>query len=171
MSKKIFAVLLMLMLIPICQSQAATTYTFEITEHYATDGIVDINDKIGAFTSNISGIAGTDWVIDTISAPYSGWYFDEGDFTLPNVHLFGGSDFSYPPDAPVNSGIVLTIIAPNDYPLVLSDFIAYNYLGPEFTGDYSASLTPSAVPIPGALWLLGSGLVGMVGVRRKLGKA
>ena len=30
------------------------------------------------------------------------------------------------------------------------------------------NITVNAVPIPGALWLLGSGLIGMVGLRRKL---
>lgn len=44
--------------------------------------------------------------------------------------------------------------------------------------DSLAITTPSAtdgsvnvVPIPGAIWLLGSGLIGMVGIRRKLGKS
>ncbi len=39
-------------------------------------------------------------------------------------------------------------------------------------GSFEGTLTHlSAVPIPAAIWLLGSGLIGLVGFRRKLGKA
>jgi hypothetical protein len=31
----------------------------------------------------------------------------------------------------------------------------------------TSTLTVSPTPIPGAIWLLGSGLVGLVGIRRK----
>jgi hypothetical protein len=35
-------------------------------------------------------------------------------------------------------------------------------------GDFvKANLSYNAVPIPGALWLLGGGLIGLVGIRRK----
>ena len=42
---------------------------------------------------------------------------------------------------------------------------------PEFDGHYAdnVSLTISQVPIPGAIWLLGSGLLGIIGLRRKRG--
>jgi hypothetical protein len=33
---------------------------------------------------------------------------------------------------------------------------------------YSVTLTPSAVPVPAAVWLFGSGLLGLVGIRRKM---
>jgi hypothetical protein len=37
--------------------------------------------------------------------------------------------------------------------------------------DYATiSGTTSAVPIPAAVWLLGSGLAGLVGIRRRLGR-
>lgn len=34
-------------------------------------------------------------------------------------------------------------------------------------GDNLLTFSPSAVPVPGAAWLLGSGLLGLVGLRRK----
>lgn len=38
-------------------------------------------------------------------------------------------------------------------------------------GAYAfASFEPSQVPVPGAVWLLGSGFIGLVGIRRKLKK-
>jgi len=36
---------------------------------------------------------------------------------------------------------------------------------------FGVAFNPTPVPIPGAVWLLGSGLVGLVGLRGKLGKA
>jgi hypothetical protein len=41
--------------------------------------------------------------------------------------------------------------------------------GQYFVGDgYVAELTANAVPVPGAVWLLGSALLGIVGIRRKI---
>lgn len=37
----------------------------------------------------------------------------------------------------------------------------------DFTQLASWSLTPTSVPVPGAVWLFGSALVGVVGLRRK----
>ncbi len=36
-----------------------------------------------------------------------------------------------------------------------------------FAGSTNASLPPNAVPVPAAAWLLGSGLIGLVGVSRR----
>jgi hypothetical protein len=35
-------------------------------------------------------------------------------------------------------------------------------------GYFEVDFTVSEVPIPGAVWLLGSGLIGIIGFRRKL---
>ena len=37
-------------------------------------------------------------------------------------------------------------------------------------GAYVINISSTPVPIPGAIWLLGSGLIGIVGIRRKLKK-
>ena len=51
------------------------------------------------------------------------------------------------------------------------DQVKFNWKGLSFTTDtyFNASLDfgQNAVPIPGALWLLGSGLLGLVAVRRR----
>lgn len=56
--------------------------------------------------------------------------------------------------------------------LALSDghFVNGGWQGPEGAGgtlDLTVTYTHTPVPIPGAVWLLGSGLVGIAGLRRK----
>jgi hypothetical protein len=40
---------------------------------------------------------------------------------------------------------------------------------PDGTSDYVGSFTLQVVPLPGAVWLLGSGLFGLIGIRRRMG--
>lgn len=78
-----------------------------------------------------------------------------------NVDLGFLSSF-FGPDGTVAP--VPSAIAPGD----IQDDIFYHDLDTD-AGFYSlnnASLTVSAVPVPGALWLFGSGLVAMLGLRR-----
>jgi hypothetical protein len=50
-----------------------------------------------------------------------------------------------------------------------SDGVPGEIIGGQLTGWYNYSAQVH-VPIPGALWLLGSGLIGIVGIRRKFKK-
>ena len=40
--------------------------------------------------------------------------------------------------------------------------------GSTSTSQWTATTTATATPIPAAAWLLGSGLMGLVGIRRKM---
>jgi hypothetical protein len=85
------------------------------------------------------------------------------------------------------------IIEPNPYPVTHPDIasVATMFNGPPFgigttfyngpfdhVGVYNSlepirftmTITNSTVPVPAAVWLLGSGLVALIGIRRKLKK-
>ena len=50
--------------------------------------------------------------------------------------------------------------------VVLGD--AINHRGMEITGNFTSfTLTPAAVPIPAAAWLFGTGLLGLLGLKRR----
>lgn len=40
-----------------------------------------------------------------------------------------------------------------------------------FSWSYDLTITPQAVPVPPAIWLLGSGIIGLIGVGRRSTKA
>jgi len=50
------------------------------------------------------------------------------------------------------------------------DFIPYAYDADLDGMSVHVILSGSRIPIPGAIWLLGSGLIGLVGFRRKFRK-
>jgi len=144
------------MFIGVCQSEAATTYIFEVSNVPYTDP-PDTVTNITAFTADINGGA---WELGTIFSRYvADWAFDEG----PGI-LFGGADLSTAGDVPLINGPVIEVIALDDDPLTLSNFTAFD-LDVKPNGSVTASLNP--VPIPSAILLLGGGLIGLVGLRRR----
>ena len=62
----------------------------------------------------------------------------------------------------------------NDNPASPLDKYAFNYNGEGWQSsvstNFAARVQADAVPIPGAFWLLGSGLISIVGIRRKIKK-
>lgn len=62
----------------------------------------------------------------------------------------------------------------NEYGYVYKDHTSYWLSGASITPTYGSSLTlgsylvqPSAVPVPGAVWLFGSGLIGLIGIAKR----
>jgi len=144
------------MFIGVCQSEAATTYIFEVSNVPYTDPPTT-QTNISAFFVDIIG---GDWELGTISDRYAvDWGFDEGP-----AEYFGGADFTNLGEVPLINGPVAEIIAINDDALTLSNFAAYT-AEPALNLSVTANLTP--VPIPSAILLLGGGLIGLVGLRRK----
>ena len=68
----------------------------------------------------------------------------------------------------VDSGTKSGNLAPDDYEF----FIYTGGEGSEFGeyGGYDVEFSVSNVPLPGGIWLLGTGLIGIIGIRRKLKK-
>ena len=51
------------------------------------------------------------------------------------------------------------------------DFGSWEPYGPASDGNRAFQLyTGDPVPLPGAVWLLGSGLLGLIGLRQQLGR-
>lgn len=119
------------------------------TQTNVSPGIISSPGAGLLHSSFLSGDPSTDVSFDLGAHLLGSFAFD----IAPPLHLFDGSaDFA-----------VLT----QEGDLNSDMFLTSNYDILKLPAVLGADVGTAPVPIPGALWLLGSGLVGLVGLRRK----
>jgi hypothetical protein len=105
-------------------------------------------DSLFVTTSNVSGP-------DAFSASF-------GAYTSSFATV--AADYFLPLGS-TTSNLVLTAIGPGEYSLSMFGQTA-NAEG-AYSLDYTIQMNVSAIPVPAAAWLFGSGLVGLIGISRR----
>ena len=148
----------------------------------AASGSVNDDGTLGQFTGSFFGHT---WVADQVTGilvegdTWSGSNaLGAWDYTTELANLFNGTqavgalfDWSTSSDIPVLAVFDCTSVpgtctgvtnSPNGSAMQTGPFVGST---PAFNG--TGSLTPATVPVPAAVWLMGSGLLGLVGVARR----
>lgn len=112
------------------------------------------------------------------------WNLDAGINGNQLVILADDKDSGDPSRSPLRNGLLFSVTYPDEVmlSLALDSFVLSSDLvtmvnmdiNPDpavfGAGENILTFTPSAVPIPSAILLLGGGLLGMLGIRRKMKK-
>ncbi len=140
---------------------------FAVGNDQATDAFIDSSDWYGTTSPPPAGWVGT--------IAYKGegnWYYsvwEGGGFSsIALTWLDGAAEFDSYASAflfygssenTLSAGFTDGFCGSTEFPM--SPFAAHTTIGTTITGE------TSAVPIPGAVWLLGSGIMGMMAIRRR----
>ena len=142
-----------------------------------TAGVTDVLDHIALNISSGSGIAtmrlfsgvGTT-LLGTVSTAVSGPGYQNFDFSSLGLNLASGSQYLFSIDDDVGS-FTKGGSGTSSY---AGGRLYFGYPGPAFYPDganfdlsFGTYMGTTAVPIPAAVWLFGSGLLGLVGMARR----
>ncbi len=178
MKNKLFALLISAVLVLVCATFASASISFTIEAYIDGRDQLIINDNTlqwhhfdwdPAGTTKIWWTDGTETENFTWNPTWSGDHSDvytAGHIFVPNEDM----DITFTAiQARESAFIAQDPTEDNGWELI----IEFDDNAPSGADWYKVKveLTPSAVPIPGAVWLLGSGLVGFIGVRRKASKS
>ena len=115
-------------------------------------------------------LAGSAWNIDNNSVTgqttgvYEGFTTGADSNLNPDgsgniVQTLNGTDLSF---CPICQAFTGTLVSVGNVGSAWTPFD-----GTPYTEVYNVAITPSAIPVPAAVWLFGSGLLGLVGVARR----
>ena len=146
---------------------------------YGADQIYSLTNQF-----DFSYDANTGDVVASVFKENSTDVFDFGGFLTGDTNKYGATDGNTP-----NENVYFTLAFNANTMTEILDLMVYGdcaptgLMGPMMTGNVcmtghslggtmsatplSLSITPSAVPVPAAVWLFGSGLLGLVGMARR----
>ncbi len=145
-----------------------------------TSNSMSMNSQLGiglaqGLSSHISSVASP--VFSCSAGAFEGACVTNVEDITPTLFSLERSDGSYRFDELTGSGVLshlrLELFASNDDAGVVNnienDIVFIDLL---FDGEVSVEydFTPATVPVPAAVWLFGSGLVGLIGMRKKSSK-
>ena len=141
------------------------------------DAANDVNQALMSFGSGAMTMMGMDSNPILMLNRVDGGKFDLNSFSLHTTHIREGYMFGYFSSYDANGGQLsrqfLPMTRTNEWvPFSLGDGykgiygFAFEYANYYEIDNINVS-TPAATPLPAAVWLLGSGLVGLAGLRKK----
>ena len=151
------------LIIGLCTTSAAQAATYSLGSLTSTPAIQFIQITPGAFSDTFNFNIGT---VSDLAASASVHALDFSSLSVLQISglsmsIFGPSGMISGPTAPEVSVTVHNLSA-GSYHAQISG----NATG-AFGGSYSVAMVAAPVPVPTAIWLLGSGLIGLVGVSRR----